>query len=370
MCKRKHCEEGFSTLGLSTKLLRPPNVQKLLSKKKHSGKGFLGVWGPITLLDYLLHMIVGTSSVRKPSIECFTFLLGILTSLSNLCKNLKATKVQISNPFLLPSSSINDASAHSIDLSSLLLSACLSFGFGAGNQAPLDLLWRGSYLRISINASPFPKAPAKTFSISLSPFCKAPAKLNFLVYLECTLSRVMGKKRKNKGMRGVSKTKKEENFNCLPVPYPPWLYLKSSRHLFEEWPSPHWLVPYTFWCRPFQVYFQVHLLMLGTCSTTIQYELSLQFAQWVHAPKFPSHTNFSILWFQPVLGGYSENPDTSSDIKNWHPVNIIEVIFRLISGVLDIIHHAIRQLNIQKLGRISKVLISSFNIRSKARYQG
>jgi len=44
MCKRKHCGEGFSTLGLSTKLLRPQNVQKLLSKRKHSGKGFLS-WG-------------------------------------------------------------------------------------------------------------------------------------------------------------------------------------------------------------------------------------------------------------------------------------------------------------------------------------
>jgi hypothetical protein len=51
-------------------------------------------------------------------------------------------------------------------------------------------------------------------------------------------------------------------------------------------------------------------------------------------------------------------------------VNIIEMISRLISRVLDIIHHAICQLNIQKLCRISKTLISSFNIRSKARYQG
>jgi hypothetical protein len=138
----------------------------------------------------------------------------------------------------------------------------------------------------------------------------------------------------------------------------------SSRHLFEEWPSPHWLVPYTFWCRAFQVYFHVHLLYynpiralpsicsMGACS---QVSLTHQFFK---------------LWFKPVLGGYSENPDTSSDIKNWHPVNIIEVIFRLIPRVLDIIHHAIRQLNIWKLCRISEMLISSFDIRSKARYQG
>lgn len=105
----------------------------------------------------------------------------------------------------------------------------------------------------------------------------------------------MGKKEKTRAWGVFPKTKRRKILivcRCLRIP---WLYLNSSRHLFEEWPTPHWLVPYTFWCRPpFQVYFQMHLLMLGTCSTTIQYELSsLQFAQWVHAPKFPSHTNFS-----------------------------------------------------------------------------
>jgi len=99
------------------------NIQKLLSEKKHSGKGFLGVWGPITL-DYLLHMKVGTSSVRKPSLECFTFYCESWLVFSNLCQNWKASRFKFQIP-LLPSSSINDASGHSIDLSALL-SACLS----------------------------------------------------------------------------------------------------------------------------------------------------------------------------------------------------------------------------------------------------
>lgn len=107
----------------------------------------------------------------------------------------------------------------------------------------------------------------------------------------------MGKKEKTRAWGVFPKTKRRKILivcRCLRIP---WLYLNSSRHLFEEWPTPHWLVPYTFWCRPpFQVYFQMHLLMLGTCSTTIQYELSLQFAQWVcMLPSFPHTPIFQIV---------------------------------------------------------------------------
>jgi hypothetical protein len=51
------------------------------------------------------------------------------------------------------------------------------------------------------------------------------------------LSRVFGgqvvkchgeKEKKKRGPRGVSKNKKEENFDCLPVPYSPWLYLEQA----------------------------------------------------------------------------------------------------------------------------------------------
>jgi hypothetical protein len=34
--------------------------------------------------------------------------------------------------------------------------------------------------------------------------------------------------KKKRGPRGVSKNKKEENFDRLPVPYSPWLYLEQA----------------------------------------------------------------------------------------------------------------------------------------------
>jgi hypothetical protein len=123
--------------------------------------------------------------------------------------------------------------------------------------------------------------------------------------------------------------------------------------------------PTRFGADPFKFTF------MCTCSTTIQYELSLQFAQWgQHAPKFPSDTNFSNCGSNQCWAGIQkiQIPARISKIDiQWIS---FEVIFRLIPRVLDIIHHAIRQLNIWKLCRISEMLISSFNIRSKARYQG
>jgi hypothetical protein len=160
---------------------------------------------------------------------------------------------------------------------------------------------------------PFLRLRRKLSPLVYLPFLK-PQQKNSHVFVWHVV-KCHGEKNKKQGAREVfPKTKRRKILivcRCRIV-----LGSTPNRHLFEEWLSPHGLVPYTFWCRPFQVYFQVHLLCFVPALLQSNLISPFNFARWGHAPKFPSYTNFSDFGSNQCWAYRSENPDTSSDIKN------------------------------------------------------